>query len=70
MQGIADNLGISIFSKNAIKNHEKFGLVKSTTFKDLTLKRQLYFVYKSKHTFLEDEARFMKEFIKHVQKEE
>lgn len=69
LQGIVDHLGISIFSKNAIKTYEQFGLVKSTTFKDLKLKRQLYFVYKSKHTFLEDEARFMKEFIKHVQKD-
>lgn len=67
-QGVIDKLGISIFSKNAIKTYEDFGLLKSATFKDLTLKRQLYFVYKSKHTFLEDEARFMKEFIKHVEK--
>lgn len=70
IQGITDGLGISIFSKNAIKTQEKFGLLKSATFKDLTLNRQLYFVYKSKHTFLEDEARFMKEFIKHVHRED
>lgn len=69
-QGIIDGLGISIFSKNAIKNFERFGLLKSSRFKDVTLKRQLYFVYKSKHTFLEDEARFMKYFIKHVLKED
>jgi len=69
-QGIIDGLGISIFSKNAIKNYEQFGLLKSARFKDATLKRQLYFAYKSKHTFLEDEARFMKYFIKHVLKED
>lgn len=69
-QGIIDGLGISIYSKNAIKDFEKFGVVKSARFKDLTLKRQLYFTYKTKHTFLEDEARFMKYFIKHVLKED
>lgn len=69
-QAIIDGLGISIFSKNAVKNYEKFGMLKYARLKDLTLKRQLYFVYKSKHTFLEDEARFMKYFIENVLNED
>lgn len=63
-EGILNGLGISIFSKNAIKNDLSYGLLKCATIKDMPMVRHLYFVYKAKHTFVHDEARFMKKFIK------
>lgn len=61
--GVINNLGISILSKSAIEKDESFGVLKSIKFKDIVLKRKLYIVYKAKHTFLEEEALFIKQFI-------
>lgn len=62
--GVINNLGISILSKNAILKDEEFGVLKSIKFKNIDLKRKLYVVYKTKHTFLEEEALFIKQFIR------
>lgn len=63
-EGILSGLGISIFSKNAVKTDLKYGLLKAATLKDISMVRHLYIVYKAKHTFIQDEARFMKQFIR------
>ena len=63
-EGILSGLGISIFSKIAVKTDLNYGLLKCATIKDMPLIRHLYFVYKTKHTFVHDEARFIKQFIK------
>ena len=68
-KGILSGLGISIFSKNAIKTDLKYGLLKSATLKDIKMVRHLYIVYKAKHTFVQDEARFMKQFIRKTMSE-
>ena len=62
--GVINNLGISILSKSAILKDESFGVLKSIKFKNRVFKRNLYIVYKTKHTFLEEEALFIKQFIK------
>lgn len=64
--GVINNLGISILSKNAILKDEAFGVLKSVKFKDIEFIRKLYIVYKTKHTFLEEEALFIKQFIKEI----
>lgn len=61
--GVINNLGISILSKSAIEKDESFGVLKSIQFIDAELKRNLYIVYKAKHTFSEEEALFIKQFI-------
>lgn len=61
--GVINSLGISILSKNAIEKDESFGVLKSLKIKNKEFKRKLYIVYKSKHTFLEEEALFIKQFI-------
>lgn len=62
--GVINNLGISILSKSAIEKDESFGVLKSIKIKNKEFIRKLYIVYKSKHTFLEEEALFIKQFIK------
>ena len=61
--GVINNLGISLLSKSAIEKDESFGVLKSIRFKDAELIRKLYIVYKTKHTFSEEEALFIKQFI-------
>lgn len=61
--GVINNLGISLLSKSAIEKDESFGVLKSIRFKDAELIRKLYIVYKVKHTFSEEEALFIKQFI-------
>lgn len=61
--GVINNLGISLLSKSAIEKDESFGVLKSIRFKDAELIRKLYIVYKAKHTFSEEEALFIKQFI-------
>lgn len=62
--GIMNGLGISILPKEQVKKDEKFGLLHTYNFDDITIKRMLYVVYKAKHTFLAEEAIFIKHFIK------
>lgn len=50
-------------SKNAIEKDEEFGVLKSIKFKNIELKRNLYIVYKTKHTFSKEESLFIKQFI-------
>ncbi|MBR5795521.1 MAG: LysR family transcriptional regulator [Erysipelotrichaceae bacterium] len=63
--GIINGIGISILPKEQVKKDEQFGLLKTYKFNDAVIKRMLYVVYKNKHTFLEEEAIFIKQFIKH-----
>ena len=61
--GILNGLGISILPLKQIEKDAYFGLLKYYRFSDVTLKRMLYIVYKTKHTFSEEEALFIKQFI-------
>lgn len=61
--GILSGLGISILPYKQIEKDASFGLLNYYRFTDIILKRNLYIVYKTKHTFSEEEALFIKHFI-------
>jgi len=63
-ESIVNGLGISILSKKSISNYEKLNLLNTRTIVDLSLVRKLYLVHKAKHSLNEDEAIFMKQFLK------
>lgn len=62
-ESVVNGLGITILSKKSIQNHERLGLLKSREISNMPLVRKLYLVHKVKHTLLEEEAVFMKQFI-------
>lgn len=61
--GIFNGLGISILPYKQIEKDAYFGLLKYYRFSDVRLSRMLYIAYKTKHTFSEEEALFIKQFI-------
>lgn len=65
--GVINHLGISILSKNAVEKDESFGVLKYRKFEGIEIKRKLYIVYKTKHTFFEEEALFIKQFIQNLE---